>query len=211
MSRIQPHTPRAAAIRSAQRSRIQPCHSSCEVLGPRGNACTREHRGRHITSFSHRVICKVLWLFFFFPRGVACKLPWICWMPLAEPWQPIGAPPAAGAAGSAHGCHLPFVKHPEGEANSPALLNPNTHSNALNTNQPHARRVHPNHLPAPQPWPTVTSEAGTALLFYHLLQPPVSRSSRSKAELQDARCSCGNHPRRDGILPLVWLAVCWKQ
>lgn len=131
-------------------------------------------------------------------------------MPLAQPWQPTGAPPpagqghtAAGAPGSAHGCHLPFVKHPEREANSSALLNPNTHSNALNTNQPHAWRVHPNHLPAPQSWPTVTSRAGTALLFCHLLQPPVSHSSRSKAELQDARYSCGNHPRRDGILPPV--------
>lgn len=103
MSRIQPHTPRAAAIRSAQRSRIQPCHSSCEALGPRGNACTREHRGRHITSFSHRVICKVLWLFFF-PRGVACKLPWICWMPLAEPWQPIGAPSSSRAGSHSSRC-----------------------------------------------------------------------------------------------------------
>lgn len=74
-------------------SRIQPCHSSCEAPGLRCSACSREHWGRCITSLSHRVICKILRLF---SRRVACKLPWICRMPLAQPWQPTGAPQQQG-------------------------------------------------------------------------------------------------------------------
>lgn len=169
-------------------SRIQPCPSYGKVLGPGGSARSWElkHCRRHSSAFSHHVTCQILQM---------------CWMPLAGvPAQPRGAPgatPAAqgprcwlGGAGSTGAQPMDAICRSDSterrKGNHPALLSPNTHDAGSRSNQPHKRRVPLIHLPAPQPRRTVTSPSpgGQARLCCqpkagYLLQPPLSRSSRS--------------------------------